>query len=232
VAVDARERRIRRAALLRIGVAAALLAAAFAGARLAGLDPSVHRIERWGRDLGALGPIVYVPLGVLLNCLFVPFPAIAGAAGLIFGTAEGAVLSVLMVAASAAVQLLLGRRLAGERAEALLGERGRTAAEMIARRGFWTVLYVRLVPLVPFTSLNYACGLTRLRVRDMFTGTGLAVAPRTFAYAALGGNISNLGSTEARVALGVGAVMAIAGAVLARRQIRDERRRRRAEGSG
>jgi uncharacterized membrane protein YdjX (TVP38/TMEM64 family) len=94
----------------------------------------------------------------------------------------------------------------------------------VERRGFWTVLYVRLVPGVPFNMLNYAAGLTRLRAREIFAGTGLGFAPRTFAYAAVGGSLANLHSTEARVAMGVGVAMAVVGALLARRQIAAERR--------
>src|SRR5205814_8607448 len=121
--------------------------------------------------------------------------------------------------------LLIGRHLAGASAGVLLGRRGAAVAEFLERRGFWAVLYVRLVPGLPFNSLNYAAGLSRLRARDMFAGTGLGFAPRTFAYAAVGGSISNVGSTEAVVAVAIGVVMAIVGAVLARGQIAAERRR-------
>jgi uncharacterized membrane protein YdjX (TVP38/TMEM64 family) len=223
MAVDPATRHARRAALIRIGIAAALLVTTFVVARLAGLSPSAERIEQWGDGLGPLGLLVFVPVGVGLNCLFVPLPVLAGAAGLLFGTVEGTAVGIVVVAASATVQMLIGRRLAGERTEALLGRRGRTVVDFISRRGFWTVLYVRLVPGIPFNSLNYAVGLSRLRAREMFAGTGLGFAPRTFAYAALGGSVGNLGSTEARVALGIGVVLAVVGAVLARRQILAER---------
>jgi uncharacterized membrane protein YdjX (TVP38/TMEM64 family) len=170
------------------------------------------------------GPPLFVVGGIALNCLFVPLPVIAGAAGLVFGTAAGTAIGVVVAAGSATVQLLAGRRLAGERAELLLGRRGSAAATFVARRGFWTVLYVRLIPGLPFNMLNYAAGLSRLRARDVFAGTGLGFAPRTFAYAAVGGSLSRLDSTEARVAIVVGVVMAVAGALLARRQIAAERR--------
>jgi uncharacterized membrane protein YdjX (TVP38/TMEM64 family) len=224
VAAEADARRMRRSALLRLAAAVALLACVFAAARLAGVSPSAKRIESWFDGLGIAGPVLFVAGGVVLNLVFVPIPVIAGAAGLAFGTAEGTAIGVLVVASSATVHLLIGRRLAGERAVALLGRRGAAVASFLSRRGFWTVLYVRLIPGVPFNSLNYAAGLSRLRLRDMFAGTGLGFAPRTFAYAALGGSIGNLDSTEARVAVGVGAAMAVAGAVLARRHIAAERR--------
>jgi uncharacterized membrane protein YdjX (TVP38/TMEM64 family) len=223
VAVDAEARQLRRRALLRVAAAALAVACVFVAARVAGLTPSAHRIERWGDGLGLVGPPLFVIGGVVLNCLFVPIPIIAGAAGLVFGTAAGTAIGILVVASSATVHLLIGRRLAGSQAEVLLGARGASAARFLGRRGFWAVLYVRLVPAVPFNTLNYAAGLSRLRARDMFAGTGLGFAPRTFAYAALGGSLSRLDSTEARVAIAVGVAMAVAGALLARRQIRAER---------
>jgi uncharacterized membrane protein YdjX (TVP38/TMEM64 family) len=224
VAVDADVRRLRRRALLRVGAAVAVLAAVFIVARVAGLSPSAKGIERWADGLGLAGPVLFLAAGVALNCLFVPLPVIAGAAGLVFGTVVGTAIGVLVAGLSATVHLLIGRRLAGERSGLLLGRRGAAVADFLSRRGFWAVLYVRLIPALPFNSLNYAAGLSRLRARDMFAGTAIGFAPRTFAYAALGGGISNLHSTEAQVAIAVGVVLAVVGALLARGQIAAERR--------
>ena len=215
--------------MLRVGAAVAVLATVFVVARVAGVSPSAKRIEHWAHGLGLFGPPLFVVAGIALNCLFVPLPVIAGAAGLVFGTVEGTALGVLVAGSSATVHLLIGRRLTGERAELLLGRRGAAVADFLSRRGFWAVLYVRLIPGIPFNTLNYAAGLSRLRRRDMFAGTAIGFAPRTFAYAALGGSISNLHSTQARVAIALGAAMAVVGGVLARRQIGAERRRRARE---
>jgi uncharacterized membrane protein YdjX (TVP38/TMEM64 family) len=227
VAAHADPQRLRRRGLLRIAGAVVLLVAIFVGARLAGFDPSAERIERWANGLGIAGPPLFVAAGIVLNCLFVPIPVVAGAAGLAFGTAAGTAIGILVAGASATAQLMIGRHLSGDAVRSLVGARGEAVAGFVSRRGFWAVLYVRLIPGVPFNTLNYAAGLSRLRARDMFAGTALGFAPRTFAYAALGGSISNLGAPEAKVALAVGGAMAVAGAVLARRQIAAERRRTR-----
>ena len=224
VAANADARRLRRRALLRIGTVAVFLLAVFVGARVAGLNPSAKRIEHWADGLGLAGPFLFLAGGVLLNLVFVPLPVLAGAAGLAFGTAEGTVLGILLAGATATTHLMIGRHLSGEGVRALLGARGEAVARFLSRRGFLAILYVRLVPGVPFNSLNYAAGLSRLRARDMFAGTALGFAPRTFAYAALGGSLGNLASTQAKVAVGVGAALAVAGALLARRQILAERR--------
>lgn len=228
MAAQADARRLRRRALLRLGAAVAVLLAVFVAVRVSGVAPSAKRIERWVDGLGIFAPAIFVVAGIGLNCLFVPLPVLAGAAGLVFGTVEGTALGVLVVASAATVHLLVGRHLAGASAEVLLGRRGAAVADFLERRGFWAVLYIRLVPGLPFNSLNYAAGLSRLPARDMFAGTGLGFAPRTFAYAAVGGSISNVGSTETKVAIAIGVAMAVVGAVLARRQIRAERRDRRA----
>jgi uncharacterized membrane protein YdjX (TVP38/TMEM64 family) len=216
-------RRLRRVAVLRVVALAAALAAAFLIARLAGLDLSAEGIEDWGEDAGTLGAVLFVPVAVALSCAFVPFPAIAGGAGLVFGTALGTALAVLAVGLAAVTQMLIARYLAREQVTALAGPRTARANEFLERRGFFAVLYARLVPGIPFVALNYAAGLTRLRVRDMGLGTAIAKAPRVFAYAALGGSLSDLGRPEARIAIAVLVAMGILGAVMARRQIRAER---------
>jgi VTT domain/Rhodanese-like domain len=45
---------------------------------------------------------------------------------------------------------------------------------------------VRLVPLFPFTLLNYACGLTRLSVQTFAITSCIAMVPGALAYAYLG----------------------------------------------
>lgn len=216
-------RRLRRVAALRLAGLAAALAATFVAARLAGLNLSAEGIEREGRDAGVWAAILYIPIAVGLSCLFVPFPAIAGGAGLVFGTAAGTALSIVVVALAAVTQMLVARHVGRDQAAALAGPRSLRVDEFLERRGFFAVLYARLVPGIPYVALNYAAGLTRLRLRDMAAGTAIGKAPRVFAYAALGGSLTDLGRPEARIAIGVLVAMGILGAVLARRQVLAER---------
>jgi uncharacterized membrane protein YdjX (TVP38/TMEM64 family) len=90
----------------------------------------------------------------------------------------------------------------------------------VGRRGFLTVLYARIVPGVPYTLVNYAAGLTPIALRSFVAATAIGVAPRAFAYTALGGSLGNLDSPEALAAVAVLVVMALAGVALARREAR------------
>jgi uncharacterized membrane protein YdjX (TVP38/TMEM64 family) len=78
----------------------------------------------------------------------------------------------------------------------------------------------RIVPLLPYGVVNYSAGLTHLSYRDMALGTVIGAAPKVFAYAALGGSLSDLGSPEALVAIGLWVVLAITGALFVRHQVR------------
>jgi uncharacterized membrane protein YdjX (TVP38/TMEM64 family) len=82
----------------------------------------------------------------------------------------------------------------------------------------WAVLYGRIIPGLPYTLLNYVAGATRLRVAAFAAATAIGVAPRSFAYTALGGSRDDLGSPEAIVAVVLLVLMAVAGAVALHRE--------------
>ncbi len=45
---------------------------------------------------------------------------------------------------------------------------------------------MRLVPVLPFTAINYAAGLTSVRTRDYTIGTAVGIVPGTVSIVALG----------------------------------------------
>jgi uncharacterized membrane protein YdjX (TVP38/TMEM64 family) len=56
----------------------------------------------------------------------------------------------------------------------------------VGREGFKIVMLLRLSPLFPFTLLNYALGLTRVRARDFVVASWIGMLPGTFLYVYLG----------------------------------------------
>ncbi len=69
---------------------------------------------------------------------------------------------------------------------ARLGARAEQLIRGVEREDWRFVALVRLVPLVPFNLLNYALGLTRVRVSRYMLASYLAMLPGTFAYTYLG----------------------------------------------
>jgi uncharacterized membrane protein YdjX (TVP38/TMEM64 family) len=192
-------------------------------AALLGYAPTAGELRDFGESLGWAGYLLWTPVTAVLNSVFVPGPVLAGAAGLLFGTAAGTPLAIVAATATACFQMAIGRFVAGDEVSRRLPARVRGVDAFLERRGFWAVFYIRIAPAIPYTLVNYGAGLTKLRFRDMAAGTAIGGAPRTFAYVALGGSLGDLSSPEAIVAISLLAVMAVAGIILGRREIRSER---------
>jgi uncharacterized membrane protein YdjX (TVP38/TMEM64 family) len=105
-----------------------------------------------------------------LTVLLFPGSIASLAAGGLFGVALGALLTVLGASIGAVGSFYLGRALGRDEVERIAGPRARRLDSFLRRHGFTTVLYLRLVPVVPFNVFNYACGATGVRGQDYFAG--------------------------------------------------------------
>jgi uncharacterized membrane protein YdjX (TVP38/TMEM64 family) len=200
----------------------ALIGAAFVVVAATGSFPSADEARDFGENLGGFALAAYVPLFVIANFL-ITWPILAGAGGLLFGTATATPLALAGVTLSALAQMWVARSLVREQAGAFLPRRTRAIEDFLTRNGAVAVMESRIVPALPYGFVNYCAGLTRLRFRDMAAGTVVGAAPKVFAYAALGGSLTNLASPEAIVAVSLLGILAVAGALFVRRQIVAER---------
>jgi uncharacterized membrane protein YdjX (TVP38/TMEM64 family) len=181
--------------------------------------------------LGVLGPVAFVLVSSLLTVVLFPGPLLAGASGLLFGTALGTPVSIAAATVGASLAFSISRWWAHDAVAELAGPRLERLQLALAGRPFLTVLYARITPGVPYNLVNYAAGMTHIPLRTFAVATAIGVAPRAFAYTALGGSLDDLGSPEAIVAFAVIAVMGVGGLVLARRDVR-RRSRARAAAAG
>ena len=209
----------RRIAALRLAVLAGALATFFAALALSG-SMSADRVRDWIDGYGAAGPLVFIAVSASLTVVLFPGPVLAAASGLLFGTALGTPVSILSATLGAALAFSLARWWAHDAVVALAGPRLTALRAWVGGRGFLTVLYARIAPGMPYTLVNYAAGLTPIVLRSFVAATAIGVAPRAFAYTALGGSLGNLGSPEALAAIAVLVAMALGGALLARRGTR------------
>jgi uncharacterized membrane protein YdjX (TVP38/TMEM64 family) len=170
--------------------------------------------------LGWLGPLMFVAVSAGLTVALFPGPLLAGACGLLFGTAVGTPTAIVSATVGASAAFLVSRRFGASAVDELSGHRVRVVQDWIAQRGFLAVLYARILPAMPFNLVNYAAGLTRVRLVVFAAATTIGCAPRAFAWVALGGNLSNLSSPQAIAAFAVLLVMGLGGLVVAARDVR------------
>ena len=212
-AADARLAWLRLAALA-CGILAALLIVATA------TGFSARGVRDWVDDFGPAAPLVFIVVSASLTCALFPGPLLAASSGLLFGTALGFPVSLAAATLGASCAFLIARRVGLGAVEQLAGPRVQRVRDWIGRRGFVAVLYARIIPGMPFAVVNYAAGLTPLRLPVFAAATALGAAPRAFAYTALGGSFGNWRSPETLVAVIVLVVMAVVGLVLLRREVR------------
>jgi uncharacterized membrane protein YdjX (TVP38/TMEM64 family) len=200
------------AARLRLVALAAVVGGLFALVALSG-GISPGRVRDAIDPLGAAAVPAFILVSALLTCALFPGPLLAAASGLLFGTALGTPVSIVAATLGAVIAFSIARWVAHDAVEALAGRRLRGVQAWIERRGFWAVLYARIAPGVPYTLVNYVAGVTRVRLAAFAAATAIGVAPRAFAYTALGGSLDDLGSPEAIVAIALLVLMALGGAV-------------------
>jgi uncharacterized membrane protein YdjX (TVP38/TMEM64 family) len=198
-------------------VAGAFLVVALSGSLSA--DGVRDRVD----SLGAAGPLLFIPISACLTVALFPGPLLAGASGLLFGTALGTPVSIVSATLGATLAFCLARWWAHDAVAELAGPRLNGLRAWVARRGFLSVLYARIAPGVPYSLVNYAAGLTPILLRSFVAATAIGCAPRAFAYTALGGSLGDLRSPEAIVAVVVLVVMATVGALLGGRDVRRAR---------
>ena len=166
--------------------------AAFAGG--AALVHHFHLIRRlpelldWFRSLGPWGAVAFVAAYVLACGLFLPASPLTLGAGALFGVPLGFALVSLASTAGAAASFLIGRFVARD----WIGRKAAGNAKFgaidaaIGREGWKIVVLLRLSPLFPFSLLNYALGLTRVKFRDYLLASWLGMMPGTLLYVWLG----------------------------------------------
>ena len=211
----------RRTVIWRVVAYGAVLLLVLGVAVINGSLPSPEEVRDWAEGLGDLAYVAFVPLFVMANFV-IPWGILAGAAGLLFGTAAGTPLALAGVTGAALAQMFVSRRLAGGHHGSLLPERVRGLETFLTRHGTVAVMESRIVPLLPYGAVNFSAGLTTLRFREMALGTVVGGAPKVFAYTALGGSLTDVGSPEGVAALVLILALALAGALLVRHRLATE----------
>ncbi len=161
-----------RAAWARLFALVAILAAAGVTAAVVGL-PDAQQIRMRSTAAGPAAPVFFGLLYATVTLLPLPKNVFAALAGVLFGLVLGVVV-VLLAAFLGAAAFALSRVLGRDAVERITGARVARVDALLNRRGIPAVIAVRLVPILPFTAINYAAGLTSVRTRDYAIGTAWA----------------------------------------------------------
>ena len=134
--------------------------------------------------------LAYIPASLF----FFPAALLTLAGGFTFGVAKTLVAVSLGSTVGATSAFLAGRTLLRGLIEHKVARdvRFRTLDAAVAEQGFKIVMLTRLSPVLPFNLLNYACGLTRVRLRDFVLASWIGMFPGTVLYVSIGAAAKSL----------------------------------------
>jgi len=149
----------------------------------------------WIANLGPWGPVIFVGLYVVATVLFVPGSVLTLGAGAVFGVLFGSVYVSISATLGATAAFLVGRYLARDAIARKIekNEKFATIDRAVADEGWKIVFLTRLSPVFPFTLLNYAFGLTRVKLSHYVLASWLGMIPGTVMYVCLG-SLVNVGA--------------------------------------
>ena len=163
----------------------ALAAGGAVGAAYAtGMGANLEAWRAWIESCGAAGPLAFVLIYAAATVAAVPGTALTLAAGALFGSLVGVVTVSAASTLGAGLSFLIARY-AARRAVTRWLERNETFQRLDAltsRHGARIVALVRLVPLFPFSLVNYAFGLTRVPLTTYLFWSWLCMLPATVLY--------------------------------------------------
>lgn len=125
---------------------------------------------------------LYVLAYAILDVLFIPTQFLSIAAVLMWGWAAGGTIELFSATFGAILPWLIARTAMRE----WVVERLRThdrIAELLDREGFTLLLVLRVIPIIPYTALNYVAGFSSIRPLHYVAATFLGMIPSTFIFA-------------------------------------------------
>lgn len=162
----------------------ALMGAAVA-LKVSGFTDSLapEAVRQWVDGYGLAAPVIFIALYCIAPCLFLPASPLTLAAGLLFGPALGLACTMVGATGGATLAFLTSRYLAGDWVRRKVAGTGLERLDRkVAEEGWKVVAFTRLVPVFPFFLLNYAFGLTRVRLSHYVAATFVCMLPATFAF--------------------------------------------------
>ncbi len=178
------EQKSSRYAWVRPVILLAVIIAVLVVANILELGSRLAELRGWIDSLGAWGPAVFIFLYAVATVAALPGSALTIAAGALFGSVVGVIVVSVAATLGASLAFLVSRYFARDALSRWLSgkEKFRKLDELTEKHGAIMVAITRLVPIFPFSLLNFGFGLTRVQFRTYVFWTWLCTLPGTILY--------------------------------------------------
>lgn len=146
----------------------------------------ISAVQNWIEQSGSLAPLIFMLVYILATVFFLPGSVLTLTGGALFGPVMGVFYNLTAATIGAILSFLAARYLASDWVSKKSAGRLKELINGVENEGWRFVAFVRLVPLFPFNLLNYALGLTRIKLLDYSLATYICMLPGAIAYTYLG----------------------------------------------
>jgi len=154
----------------------------------------------WIEAQGTTGAIFFILLYIITTVFLVPGSILTLGAGAIYGVVWGTVVVSIASVAGATAAFLIGRNFAKDWVNKQIEKQPKFKAvnSAISEEGRNIVFLIRLSPAFPFNFLNYAFGLTKVKLWDYVLASWAGMLPGTVLYVYLGSIAGDVARAEGR----------------------------------
>lgn len=147
---------------------------------------NVATLENWLTSAGHMAPLMFIVIYIISTTLFLPGSVLTIAGGILFGPIWGTFYNLTGATIGATIAFLIARYLASDWVTRKSSGWFKQLIEDVEAEGWRFVAFVRVVPLFPFSLLNYALGLTHIRLFHYVVTSYICMLPGAIAYTYLG----------------------------------------------
>lgn len=179
---------------VKLIVVAVVLAGLFVTFKFVPVGGYLEAFSTWVGNMGYTGKVVFGAGYVICTVLFIPGSILTLAAGALFGPVIGTIVVSLASTTGAVIAFLIARYFMRSQVESWVQDNKKFGAidRAVGKQGAKIVLLTRLSPVFPFNLLNYAFGLTRVRLTSYFVASLIGMLPGTALYVFLGAAVGNV----------------------------------------
>ncbi|WP_409345408.1 TVP38/TMEM64 family protein [Paenibacillus sp. MBLB4367] len=151
----------------------------------------------------------------------IPYKIVIGALGYLYGSLLGALISWLAASAGTVIVYLFVQYFFQKQGRAYLAKFGRLEKlqQTMERHPFWTIVFARMIPVLPQALVNMYSALLSIRLPTYAVASAIGKIPAMLVYAYIGQYLFS-DTKKLLVAIGIYAVFLLATYVLYRRWIR------------
>lgn len=152
-----------------------------------------ERLQAFVDDHGAAAVIGYSALYVAVVALSIPGAAILSIlGGFLFGWFFGGALAAVSATLGGIVLFLVARTSVGDMLMRRAGPRLQSLAEGFHKDAFSYLLFLRILPIMPFWLTNLACALFGVRPKTFALATLIGVLPASFTFGTAGAGLDSV----------------------------------------